>query len=103
MNHDLCSRWGDRGVVVGHLWEPSQVPTARLPQRDSNSNYPGWVEKSPNRMMEGNLSQSTPYLNLSGTGDGIGIESRLTPYRIQSYDTLVEAGQQSYSNPTTEK
>jgi hypothetical protein len=54
-------------------------------------------------MMEGNLSQSTPYLNLSGTGDGIGIESRLTPYRIQSYDTLVEAGQQSYSNPTTEK
>lgn len=38
-------RWGDRGVGIGHLWEPVS-PDSRLPQAsDSNRPTPRWVEK----------------------------------------------------------
>ncbi|CAB3363267.1 Hypothetical predicted protein [Cloeon dipterum] len=36
-------KWGDRGVTVGHLWEPSSSPS-RLPEPKSSS--PAWLEKT---------------------------------------------------------
>ncbi|XP_059483233.1 uncharacterized protein LOC132201244 isoform X2 [Neocloeon triangulifer] len=36
-------KWGDRGVAVGHLWEPSTSPS-RLPEPQRSS--PAWLEKS---------------------------------------------------------
>ncbi|KAF4532036.1 hypothetical protein B566_EDAN015015 [Ephemera danica] len=47
-------RWGDKGVGVGHLWEPSTEPTARLPDPQSTAispgAYPSWLEKGLSRM-----------------------------------------------------
>jgi hypothetical protein len=36
-------KWGDRGIAVGHLWEPSDSPS-RLPEPQHSS--PAWLEKS---------------------------------------------------------
>jgi len=36
-------KWGDRGVAVGHLWEPSTSPS-RLPEPQYTN--PAWLEKS---------------------------------------------------------
>jgi hypothetical protein len=36
-------KWGDRGVAVGHLWEPSTSPS-RLPEPQHTN--PAWLEKS---------------------------------------------------------
>lgn len=36
-------KWGDRGIAVGHLWEPSDSPS-RLPEPQHSN--PAWLEKS---------------------------------------------------------
>ncbi|KAL0271264.1 UNVERIFIED_CONTAM: hypothetical protein PYX00_008409 [Menopon gallinae] len=39
-------RWGDRGVGIGHLWEPVvHQPDSRLPQLESYRPTPKWVER----------------------------------------------------------
>jgi len=67
---------------VGHLWEPSEVATARLPQqREDNGNYsqyPGWVEKSPNRL---STAGSIP-------------DAEVNAYPLHSFDILVDHHQQ---------
>ncbi|KAK7863587.1 hypothetical protein R5R35_013465 [Gryllus longicercus] len=45
-------RWGDRGVGVGHLWEPSFLePDRRLPQvQGSDRDTPSWLERGLSKL-----------------------------------------------------
>ena len=42
------ARWGDRGVGVGHLWEPSEdglLAPQRLPPVLLRAGAPGWLQR----------------------------------------------------------
>lgn len=45
---DIISRmkWGDRGVGVGHLWEPTMNFDSRLPEINNRPGTPHWLQRS---------------------------------------------------------
>ncbi|KAJ9592763.1 hypothetical protein L9F63_015541, partial [Diploptera punctata] len=59
-------RWGDRGVGVGHLWEPTlHEPDSRLPQVQGNGRgTPGWLERGLSKLnnCESSMGSSTQVL-----------------------------------------
>ncbi|XP_069702660.1 coiled-coil domain-containing protein 66 [Periplaneta americana] len=86
-------RWGDRGVGVGHLWEPTlHEPDSRLPQvQGSGRGTPGWLERGLNKLSNsessmgstqvlvinhGSPEQSPLSRELAGSCDTISIQSQ---------------------------
>lgn len=39
-------KWGDRGVGVGHLWEPTMNFDSRLPEINNRPGTPHWLQRS---------------------------------------------------------
>lgn len=45
-DNSVRMKWGDRGVGVGHLWEPTLNSEARLPEINNRPGTPHWLQRS---------------------------------------------------------
>ncbi|KDR14478.1 hypothetical protein L798_11649 [Zootermopsis nevadensis] len=82
-------RWGDRGVGVGHLWEPTlHEPDSRLPQvHASGGATPSWLERGLSKISncESSIGSSTQVLVIN---HGSPTQSLLSRELADSCDTI---------------